>query len=159
VRASLPVNTYPTPPDGDKETGLGDFNVFAAYLIDTGNPSVSFGIGPQLTSPTAIKDELGSEKWSAGIANVLFKANSPKIRYGYLLTRQASFAGDDDREDVNVVALQSFAFYQLGGCRSECRASHRRAGQKRIHKGHGSVRPRQGRPDARVLHRWAEIQL
>ena len=72
MRASLPVNTFPTPPEGDTKTGLGDFNVFAAYLFDTGNPAVSFGLGPQLTAPTATKDELGSEKWSAGFANVLF---------------------------------------------------------------------------------------
>ena len=115
VRASLPVNTYPTPPGSGKETGIGDFNVFGAYLIDTGNPAVSFGIGPQLTAPTAGKDELGSGKWSAGLANVLFNAASPRFQYGYLLTWQASFAGDSDREDVNAGAFQPFAFYQLGG--------------------------------------------
>ncbi len=115
MRASLPVNTYPTPPDGDQDTGLGDFNVFAAYLIDLGDPALSFGIGPQLTMPTATDDDLGTEKWSAGFANVLFSAKSAKIQYGYLLTWQASFAGDSDREDVNVAALQPFAFYQLGG--------------------------------------------
>jgi len=65
--------------------------VFAAYLIDTGNPAVSFGFGPQLTAPTASKGKLGSEKWSVGFANVLF------------------------REDVNTEAFQTFAFYQLGG--------------------------------------------
>lgn len=115
LRASLPVNTFPTSPYGDKETGIGDFNVFAAYLIDTGNPAISFGFGPQITAPTASKDELGSGKWSAGFANVLFNASSPRFQYGYLLTWQASFAGDDDREDVNILALQPFAFYQLGG--------------------------------------------
>ena len=78
MRASLPINTFPTPPRGEKETGVGDLNMFAAYLIDTGNPAVSFGIGPQITAPTAGKDELGSEKWSAGFPNVLFNANSPK---------------------------------------------------------------------------------
>ena len=115
VRASLPINTFPTSPDGDKETGIGDFNIFGAYLIDTGNPAVSFGIGPQLTAPTAGKDELGSEKWSAGLANVLFNASSAKFQYGYLLTWQTSFAGDSDRNDVNTGAFQPFAFYQLGG--------------------------------------------
>lgn len=115
MRASLPVNTFPTGADGNRETGIGDLNVFAAYLIDTGNPAVSFGVGPQLTAPTAGKDELGSEKWSAGFANVLFNASSPKFQYGYLLTWQASFAGESDREDVNVAALQPFAFFQLGG--------------------------------------------
>ncbi|MCB1779918.1 MAG: hypothetical protein KDJ34_07455 [Candidatus Competibacteraceae bacterium] len=115
LRASLPVNTFPTSPHGDKETGTGDFNVFAAYLIDTGNPAISFGFGPQMTLPAASKDELGSGKWSAGFANVLFNASSPGFQYGYLLTWQASFAGDDDREDVNILAFQPFAFYQLGG--------------------------------------------
>jgi len=107
--------TNPAAPDGDKETGIGDFNIFGAYLIDTGNPEVSFGIGPQLTAPTVSKEELGSEKWSAGFANVLFNASSKKFQYGYLLTWQASFAGESDRDDVNTGTLQPFAFYQLGG--------------------------------------------
>jgi hypothetical protein len=115
LRASLPVYSYPVGASGDTETGLSDLNVFAAYLIDTGNPAVSFGIGPQLTAPTATKDELGTEKWSAGVANVLFNAESKRFQYGYLLTWQASFAGDSDRSDVNVAAFQPFAFYQLGG--------------------------------------------
>ena len=114
MRASLPVNSYPSLPDGDATTGLGDLNVFAAYLIDTGDPAVSFGIGPQVTAPTAPDDALGSGKWSAGFANVLFNARSKKFQYGYLLTWQASFAGDDDRNNVNIGAFQPFAFYQLG---------------------------------------------
>lgn len=114
MRASLPINSFPTPPDGDRETGIGDLNVFAAYLFDTGNPAVSFGLGPQINAPTATEDALGSEKWSAGLANVLFNASSPKFQYGYLLTWMASFAGDDDRDEVNLGAFQPFAFYQLG---------------------------------------------
>jgi hypothetical protein len=113
LRASLPINTFPTV-DG-KKTGVGDLNIFAAYLIDVGNPAISFGVGPQITAPTASRDELGSEKWSAGLVNVLFNASSPKLQYGYLLSWQHSFAGNDDRSDVNVAAFQPFAFYQLGG--------------------------------------------
>ena len=114
MRASLPINTFPTPPDGDKKTGLGDLNIFAAYLIDTGNPAVSFGLGPQINAPTATEDTLGSEKWSAGLANVLFDARSKKFQYGYLLTWMGSFAGAEDRADVSFGALQPFAMYQLG---------------------------------------------
>ena len=114
MRASLPINTFPTPPDGDKKTGLGDLNIFAAYLIDTGNPAVSFGLGPQINAPTATEDMLGSEKWSAGLANVLFDARSKKFQYGYLLTWMGSFAGAEDRADVSFGALQPFAMYQLG---------------------------------------------
>jgi hypothetical protein len=115
MRASLPINSYPTTSSGNQVTGIGDFNVFAAYLIDTGNPAISFGIGPQLTAPTATKYALGSGKWSAGFANVLFNAESQTFQYGYLLTWQASFAGASDRSRVDIAALQPFAFYQLGG--------------------------------------------
>lgn len=115
LRASLPINSFPTMTDGNTKTGLGDLNLFAAYLIDTGNPAVSFGVGPQLTLPTATSDALGTEKWSAGLVNVLFNANSQRFQYGYLLSWQHSFAGEDERADVNLAALQPFAFYQLGG--------------------------------------------
>ncbi len=115
MRASLPVNSYPTAPAGKKETGIGDFNVFASYLFDMGNPAISFGVGPQLTMPTATKDKLGSKKWSAGLANVLFNAESKVFQYGYLLTWQHSFAGDSDRSTVNMAAFQPFAMLQLGG--------------------------------------------
>ena len=68
-----------------------------------------------MTVPTASKNELGSEKWSAGLANVLFNAESKVIQYGYLLTWQHSFAGKRSRSTVNVAALQPFAMLQLGG--------------------------------------------
>lgn len=114
LRASLPVNTYPTAAGGNV-TGMGDLNLFAAYLIDTGNPAVSFGVGPQLTAPSATKDEVGSGKWSAGLVNVLFNGSSAKFQWGYLLSWQHSFAGSGQRADVNVAAFQPFLFYQLGG--------------------------------------------
>ena len=79
MRASLPVNTFPVPPAFDHQTGLGDMNVFAAYLIDTGNPAIAFGIGPQITVPTASKDALGSEKWSAGLVHTLFNCELTEV--------------------------------------------------------------------------------
>jgi hypothetical protein len=94
---------------------LSDLNLFAAYLIDVGNPAISFGVGPQLTVPTATVDALGSEKWTAGLVNVLFNASSRRFQYSYLLSWQASFAGESNRSDVNVATFQPFAFYQLGG--------------------------------------------
>lgn len=115
VRASLPVNSFPAPPDGERQTGIGDFNIFTAYLIDVGNPALSFGVGPLLNLPTASDDALGSEKYSAGFANVYFDASSSKHQYGYLLTWQHSFAGNDERDTVNVGSFQPFGIMQLGG--------------------------------------------
>ena len=114
VRYTLPINRFPDPAGGNA-TGIGDFNVFAAYLIDTGNPSLSFGIGPQLTAPTATEDGTGAGKWSLGLANVLFSAANPKFQWGYLLTWQASVAGSSQsRPDVNAGAFQPLLIAQLG---------------------------------------------
>ena len=115
MRASLPVMTSPVLPGTEHKTGLGDFNAFAAYLIDVGNPAISFGVGPLIAAPTATDDALGSGKWSAGLANVAFVATNPKFLYGYLLTWQGSFAGDDKRADVSIAAFQPLLIGQLGG--------------------------------------------
>ena len=113
LSATLPFNSLPTGPSGKQVSGLGDFNIFAAYLIDVGNPKISFGIGPQVTAPTAVNG-MGSGKWSLGLANVLFDARNSKFQWGYLLTWQASVAGDKNRSDVNFGAFQPFGMYQLG---------------------------------------------
>jgi hypothetical protein len=115
IRASLPVFSLPVKENGDWKTGVGDFNVFAAWLVPVKSPAISFGVGPLLNVPTAMEDELGSEKWSAGVANILFDARSALFQYGYLLTWQHSFAGGNNRDDVNVAAFQPFAMLQLGG--------------------------------------------
>ena len=115
MRASLPLNSFPVGTNGATKRGLGDFNILAVYLVDMGIPAVSFGVGPLLTLPTATEERLGSKKYSAGIANVLFNARSRLFQYGYLLTWQHSFAGDADRDTVNIAAFQPFALLQLGG--------------------------------------------
>lgn len=114
ARATLPINTYPRQVDGPHETGLGDLNILAAYLFDMGDPAISFGIGPQLTAPTASDRALGSGQWAAGFANVLFVATNPEWQYGYLLTWQARIAGGSDRPGVNVGNFQPFIFRQIG---------------------------------------------
>jgi len=115
VRASLPLARVPAA-DGASSSGssgLGDFNAFAAYLFDT-KPGVSFGVGPQLTAPTATADETGTGKWQGGLAAVFFDATSPAVQWGGLVTWQADFAGDADRNGTNVLAVQPFYFVQLG---------------------------------------------
>jgi len=113
MRASLPFKRAPTGIN-TTESGVGDLDVFFAYLFDTGNPGRSFGLGPQLAFPTASKDATGSGKYQAGLAAVYFDATSPAFQWGGLLTYRADFAGDNDRSDVSVFAAQPFYFLQLG---------------------------------------------
>ncbi len=48
-RLSIPLPTVPTP-SGAPEAGLGDMQLFAAYLA-VQKPTFNFGIGPQLVFP------------------------------------------------------------------------------------------------------------
>lgn len=112
-RASLPVSSVPTG-TSTSTSGLGDFNAFAAYLFDTGNPKVSAGLGPQVTAPTASEDATGTGKWLGGLAAVYFDASSKAFQWGGLVTWQKDFAGDADRPAQNIVAVQPFYFVQIG---------------------------------------------
>lgn len=112
-RGSLPFSRVPTA-DGESTSGMGDLNAFMAYLFDTGDPSRSVGIGPQLTLPTATDDATGTGKYQAGLAAVYFDASSASFQWGGLATWQKDFAGDSDRDDTSVLALQPFYFFQLG---------------------------------------------
>jgi hypothetical protein len=106
-RASLPLSTVPGL--DESVSGLGDLNAFAAFLVTN-----SFGVGPLIAAPTATDDALGTGKWQGGAAVVYFNANSPLLQFGGLATWQASFAGDEERDDTNLLALQYFAIWQLG---------------------------------------------
>ena len=114
VRASLPLARVPgNDATSSGHSGLGDFNVFAAYLFDT-KPGTSFGVGPQLTAPTATGDETGTGKWQGGLAAVYFDATSKAVQWGGLVTWQSDFAGDSSRNGTNILAVQPFYFVQLG---------------------------------------------
>jgi hypothetical protein len=112
-RLSVPLPTVPTP-SGEPEAGLGDLQLFGAYLA-VQKPTFNFGIGPQLAFPTASDDALGTGKYQAGLATVVFAIPDPRFQVGGLVLWQASYAGDSEREDTNALAVQPFAFWQLGG--------------------------------------------
>ena len=112
MRASLPISTVPTGAGADPVSGLGDFNVFLAYLLSDPSSPKQFGVGPLLAAPTATEDALGSDTWQVGAAGVYFNASSPVYQWGGLVTYQTDVAGDGD--DVSLAVLQPFFFVQLG---------------------------------------------
>jgi hypothetical protein len=116
LRASLPISSISTPTANDEietTSGLGDLNVFYSFNFIS-KPTITVGIGPNLTVPTATATELGTGKWQGGLALVAFVAKSPVFQYGALLTWQHSFAGNEDRNQTNNGAIQPFYFWQLG---------------------------------------------
>ena len=114
MRATMPINSFPVGSSMSNRTGPGDFDIFAAYLIDTGKPGRTFGVGPQLVMPTASPHELGNEQWQLGVANVLFDASSPTFQWGYLAIYRAGIGETNGRERVSLFAFQPFSFIQIG---------------------------------------------
>jgi hypothetical protein len=112
IRASLRLPTVPTP--AGTESGVGDLNAFAAYILSEPGATRMTGVGPLLVAPTASEDVLGAEKWQAGAAFVVFDFASPTIQYGGLVTYQTSFAGESDRDTVATMIVQPLVFWQLG---------------------------------------------
>ena len=78
------------------------------------NCDLVWGVGPTFQLPTATNDLLGTGKWSAGPGFVAFFSVKPlHITTGFLINNIWSFAGDDDRTDVNAMTLQPFLNYNL----------------------------------------------
>jgi hypothetical protein len=69
-----------------------------------------WGVGPVLQIPTATDDLLGEEKWGAGPTAVILKQEG-HVTYGALVNHVWSFAGEENREDVNRTFLQPFVSY------------------------------------------------
>jgi len=114
IRASAPFPTKVPANDTDYKSGLGNMNIFGAYILSKEGAPATIGLGPLVVAPT-ITEKMGSNKWQAGGAFVYFDANSTKVQFGGLVTYQHSVGGSSDDPNVNVAAVQPFYFFQLGG--------------------------------------------
>ena len=108
-RAIIPIIDQPAPVD---EFGLGDIQ-YQGYLSPANPGGLTWGVGPVLQVPSATDDQLGTEKWSAGLGAVALQMTGPWV-YGVLANNIWSFAGDDNRPDVNQMLIQPFVNYNLG---------------------------------------------
>lgn len=116
-RGILPLVQRPKRFAGDEsDFGLGDLTTqqffSPAEPAETMVGTTTWGIGPTFLLPTATDTSLGSEKWSAGAAGVVFISNGPWT-YGGLLSQIWSFAGADDRDAVNLTTIQPILNYNL----------------------------------------------
>ena len=94
----------PDPVAGPNVFGLGDFT--DAVLFSRIQPNgMIWGIGPIVSIPIASDDTLGSGKWSAGPA-ARIAYNSGPWHFGLLAGNLSSFAGDENRADVNQLLIR-----------------------------------------------------
>jgi hypothetical protein len=104
----------PETPGGDgrdSASGLGDVN-FSAFFSPRDTGSLTWGVGPAVSLPTATDDVLGSGKVSLGPTGVVVWTEGPWVLGG--LARQVwSVAGDSDRDSVSQTVIQPFVNYNL----------------------------------------------
>jgi hypothetical protein len=96
---------------GSDDSGLGD--IVQSFFISPKEPTASgliWGVGPVFLLPTATDSALGGEKWGAGLTGVALKQSGPWT-FGALANHIWSFAGEDDRADINATFLQPFLSY------------------------------------------------
>ena len=110
LRLTVP---YLTTPDPGGESGLGDINFIDLFVPKIGEKDV-IGVGISLTAPTAAHDSLGSGKWQLGPAATWVAYGVPDWQFGGILQNPISFAGDDDRDRVNVLMFQPIINYLRG---------------------------------------------
>ncbi|MEP0200836.1 MAG: hypothetical protein ABJ084_03375 [Halioglobus sp.] len=98
--------------DFDSVSGLGDIGFDLAYgrTTDTG---ILWAVGMISTLPTATKDELGPDRWSAGPEFILGKL-SKKYVVGALTSYQTDIAGSGDA-DVSLTTINAFFTLLPGG--------------------------------------------
>ncbi|MEJ2594455.1 MAG: hypothetical protein P8100_04870 [bacterium] len=113
LRASVPIPTRIPVNDSLYKSGIGNINVFAAYLVNKASSPATVGIGPLVVAPT-ITEDLGSTKWQLGAAFVYFNAKSAQVQWGGLVTYQHSVGGKSEDPTTSVAVLQPFYFFQLG---------------------------------------------
>jgi hypothetical protein len=95
--------------DSGNQFGLGD-TLQSLFLSPKSADPFVWGLGPALLVPTATDDLLGGEKWGAGPTGVILKQAGPWT-VGLLANQIWSFAGADDRNDINSTYLQPFLAY------------------------------------------------
>ena len=96
---------------GSNDSGIGD--ILQSFFFSPKEPTnggLIWGVGPVFLLPTASDPSLGSEKWGAGITGVALKQSGPWT-FGALGNHIWSFAGADDRADINATFLQPFVSY------------------------------------------------
>jgi len=98
-------------PGYGSEFGLGDINT-TLFLSPAKPGKIIWGVGPVFSFPTASDRVLGTDKWSAGPSAVVLTIRGPWV-VGALANNLWSYAGDDDRKDVNQFLLQYFINYNL----------------------------------------------
>ena len=111
TRTIAPLISQPIGAD-ETDFGLGDI-LFTAFFSPINDKSLTWGVGPAISFPTATESTLGTGKWSAGPSVVALAQTEGGWTIGGLINNVWSFAGQSDRADVNFLTFQPFVALSL----------------------------------------------
>lgn len=114
-----PANPLPLPIDlfDGRTTGLGDTYYVGLFAPDDpirldNGAKFLYGVGFDIGLDTASEDILGTGKYTAG-PSALAVYMGKKFKGGALVQHYWDFAGDDDRNDVNMTNIQYLYYWSL----------------------------------------------
>lgn len=93
--------------EGSSQFGLSDATLSAFFSPAASKNGLIWGGGPAFLVPIGTNDVLSTRKWGVG-PTVLILKQAPGLTFGFLTNQIWSFAGDEDRSDVNQLFLQPF---------------------------------------------------
>jgi hypothetical protein len=101
-------------PGAGSQFGLGDINLSLFFSPRKPINGVIWGVGPVLYLATATDELLGAEKWGAGPTAIALTMRG-RWTMGALANHVWSFAGSNDRDDINNTFVQPFVAYTTPG--------------------------------------------
>jgi hypothetical protein len=112
TRPVIPVVHQPerVPGSGD-QFGLGDISA-TFFLMPRSSRFAIAGIGPTVAFPSATDKTLGFGKWGVGPALVVVSMPGPWI-FGVVANNIWSVGGNANREDVDLMTLKPFVYYNF----------------------------------------------
>lgn len=107
------LNQLPNHAKTGSKGGLGDI-IYQGFFTSAKPGKLTWGVGPEISIPTATDERLGSGKLSLGPAAVGLYSTGPWL-FGGIVNNIWSIAGASNRDHVNKFLLQPFINYNLPG--------------------------------------------
>ena len=101
------VDQHDVSGEGEDQFGLSDATISGFFSPAASKNGLIWGAGPAFLVPIGTNDFLSTRKWGVG-PTVLVLKQATGLTFGFLVNQVWSFAGDENRTDVNQMFLQPF---------------------------------------------------
>ena len=101
------VDQHDVSGEGEDQFGLGDATLSGFFSPAASKNGLIWGAGPAFLVPIGTSDFLSTRKWGLGPTLLVLK-QATGLTFGFLVNQIWSFAGDENRTDIDQMFLQPF---------------------------------------------------